>query len=187
MGEMARFRCLCGRIHTLDRQIVLDRLAQDQWRCTHCGRKFVLMQEGPSAFCPVFISGDTRPAEAFETGPGEAPPLSSRPEPPPAIEFRCRCGQRMLAHSWMYGSYSDCMACRTPLLLALRFDARRNWYLIVPEYPTDTALLRAQTEAPTSPAPPPAARTARPAAGTRGAPGPAAGPAAPRRAPPPKS
>ena len=141
----ARFRCLCGRIHALDRGVVLDRLAQDLWRCTHCGRKFVLTFEAPNSFCPVFMDGDSRPADAFDTGPGTAPPLSSRPEPPPAIEFRCRCGRRMLAHSWMYGAHADCAGCGTPMLLALKFDARRNWHLIVPEYPTDSALLRAQT------------------------------------------
>lgn len=147
MGEMARFRCLCGRIHSLDRGVVMDRLAQDQWRCTHCGRRFVLTQEGPNAFCPFFISGDTRPAEAFETGPGEAPPRSSRPAPPPALEFRCRCGQRMIAHSFMYGANTMCSSCGIAMLLALKFDPRRNSHLIDPEYPTDTGRIAIQREA----------------------------------------
>ena len=154
----ARFRCLCGRIHSLDRGTVMDRVAQDHWRCTHCARIFVLVHEPPGTFTPVFVDGNSRPQVAFDTGPGAPPAEAGRPEPPPALEFRCRCGRRMTAHSWMYGGPMDCGGCGTPMLLVLKFNPRRNWHVIEPEYPTDSTSLKALQARKAAPAPRPAER-----------------------------
>ena len=57
------------------------------------------------------------------------------PAPPPAIDFLCRCGTKITAHSWMYGSNVVCAGCQTTLLPALRYSRKRKEYVIVPEYP----------------------------------------------------
>ncbi|HYF01177.1 MAG TPA: hypothetical protein VEJ18_19795, partial [Planctomycetota bacterium] len=155
MSAPARLRCLCGRIHSLDRQKVMARLGCAHWRCTACGRKFVILHEPPDTFTPAYVDPYARPQEVNETGSSPVLPRVDLPLPPPAIEFKCRCGERMTAHSWMYGSTLECQGCRTPMLLVLKFNRKRNWHVIDPEYPlADSATLKtvqASVPAPSAP------------------------------------
>lgn len=161
MTGPARLRCLCGRIHNLDRAKVMARLGCAHWRCTSCGRRFVILHEPPDIFTPAYVDPQSRPQDTQETGSSPVLPRVDMPLPPPAIEFKCRCGTRSTAHSWMYGSTLECPGCRTPMLLVLKFNTKRNWHVIDPEYPlADTATLKALKPPAPAPRPPAPSRSA---------------------------
>ena len=154
--SVARFRCMCGSHHSVPFPRALDGIGVAHWRCTDCKRRFVLAHQPPDGFTPIYLDPGVRSVEPRETGaanPGGA--VNTTPVPPPAIEFKCRCGERMTAHSWMYGSTLECQGCRTPMLLVLKFNRKRNWHVIDPEYPlADSATLKtvqASVPAPSAP------------------------------------
>lgn len=132
----ARFVCMCGVQHALPREKVFDGLSVAHWRCTDCGRRFVLTHVPPDTFTPVYLDAGVRAGETRETGSAALTPATLKnPVPPPAIEFSCRCGTAIIAHSWMYGQNVVCPGCEKTLLPALRYSVKRKEYVIVPEYP----------------------------------------------------
>ena len=134
--SQAKFVCMCGVVHALPRARVLDGLSVAHWRCTSCGRRFVLTHTPPNVFTPVYLDGGVRSIEPRETGNSASSRESlGNPVPPPAIYFDCRCGETITAHSWSYGSSLVCPGCGTTILVALRYSRRRKEYVIVPEYP----------------------------------------------------
>jgi hypothetical protein len=134
--SIARFVCMCGVQHALPRKKVFEGLSVAHWRCTDCGRRFVFTHTPPDTFTPVYLDGVMRSVEPRETGRGAVSSATLKnPVPPPAIEFACRCGTSIIAHSWMYGSTVVCPGCETTLLPALRYSRKRKEYVIVPEYP----------------------------------------------------
>ncbi len=133
--ETAQFRCQCGFVHRAPREKALSGLGVAHWRCTDCGRRFVLTHVPPEVFAPVYLDPGVRSTGLRETGSAASAASLKNPLPPPAIEFRCRCGQAVTAHSWMYGGIAPCPGCRTNLLLALKYSLKRKRYVIVPAYP----------------------------------------------------
>jgi DNA-directed RNA polymerase subunit RPC12/RpoP len=132
----AKFVCMCGVVHALPRERVLDGLSVAHWRCTDCGRRFVLTHTPPHGFAPVYLDGGVRSIEPRETGSSASTRESlGNPVPPPALDFSCRCGATITAHSWTYGASLVCPGCGTTILVALRYHRRRKEYLVVPEYP----------------------------------------------------
>jgi hypothetical protein len=131
---LAKFRCMCGSVHALPRERVLEGLGVSHWKCTDCGRLFVLTHQPPDGFVPIYLDPGVRAVKPRPTGSAAARNLKN-PMPPPAIDFRCRCGHRITAHSWMYGGTSVCSACGSAMYLALRYHVREKRHVIVPEYP----------------------------------------------------
>ena len=131
----ARFLCMCGVVHEIARDKVMDGIGVARWRCTDCRRRFVLTFDPPSTFQAIFIDPNMREGETRETGPGKQNPSPKQPMPPPAIDFACRCGEKMVAHAWMFNTTSKCGRCGTTLYLALKYSYRRGRHVIVPEYP----------------------------------------------------
>lgn len=127
---------MCGSLHAVPRDRALDGLGVAHWRCTDCRRRFVLAQEAPDAFTPIYLDPGVRSIEPRDTGavhPGGT--VSKDPVPPPAIDFKCRCGQTITAHSWMYGGTTVCPGCRSTIYLALKWSLKRKIHVIAPEYP----------------------------------------------------
>jgi hypothetical protein len=138
MEAAAKFVCMCGVVHALPRRKALDGLSVAHWRCTDCGRRFVLTHTPPNVFTPVYLDAGVRSVEPGETGSSAGRRESlGNPVPPPALQFACRCGTSLTAHSWNYGSSLVCPGCRTTLLAALRWSKKRKEYVIVPEYPAN--------------------------------------------------
>lgn len=134
--SVARFRCMCGSTHTVPREKALDALGVAHWRCTDCKRRFVLAYQPPEGFMPVYLDPSVRSVEPRDTGaanPGGT--VNAAPVPPPAIDFKCRCGEKITAHSWMYGGTAVCMGCRSTIFLALKYSVKSKMHVIVPEYP----------------------------------------------------
>src|ERR1041384_7624872 len=104
--SVARFRCMCGSVHTVPHDIAMDGLGVAHWRCTDCRRRFVLAHEQREGFFPVYLDPGVRSGEPRDTG--AANPTTGIPAPPPAIDFNCRCGEKITAHSWMYGGTAVC-------------------------------------------------------------------------------
>ena len=135
MGSAAKFICICGYLHTVPREKALDGLSVAHWRCTDCGRRFVLTHVPPDAFTPVYLDAAMRSGRVRETGTAPKATNLKNPLPPPAIEFACRCGERITAHSWMYGGTTVCEGCKQTLFLVLKYHLKRKEYVIVPDYP----------------------------------------------------
>lgn len=132
----AKFVCMCGVVHAVPRERALDGLSVAHWRCTDCGRRFVLTHTPPTTFTPVYLDAGVRSVEPRETGSAAFKRESlGNPVPPPAIEFACRCGTSITAHSWMYGASVVCSGCKSTILAALRYSRKRKEYVIAPEYP----------------------------------------------------
>jgi len=136
--SVARFRCMCGSIHSVPLQEALDGLGVAHWRCTDCRRRFVLAHEAPDKFTPVYLDSSVRSIEPRDTGASTQTGSTVLPAPPPAIDFKCRCGEKITAHSWMYGGTAVCTKCRSTLYLALKFNVKKKVHVIVPEYPHTT-------------------------------------------------
>ena len=103
--DVAKFVCMCGVVHALPRERVHDGLSVAHWRCTDCGRRFVLTHVPPNAYTPVYLDAGVRGSQPRETGSSASTRESlGNPVPPPALEFACRCGTKIVAHSWSYGS-----------------------------------------------------------------------------------
>lgn len=126
---------MCGVVHVLPRERVMDGIGVARWRCTDCRRRFVMAHEPPDAFLPIFVDPAVREGETRETGPGKKAQTPKQPMPPPAIPFACRCGEKMVAHSWMFNTTAVCRKCGTSLYMALKYSYRRALHVIVPEYP----------------------------------------------------
>ena len=133
--EIAQFRCMCGFVHKVPRPRAMDGLSIAHWKCTDCGRRFVLTHVPPDVFAPVYLDAAVRSVDVRETGLAMKASNLKNPLPPPAIEFACRCGEKITAHSWMYGGTAVCPGCKTNLFLALKYSTRRKQYVIIPEYP----------------------------------------------------
>jgi len=135
--SVARFYCMCGSLHTVPRDRALDALGVAHWRCTDCKRRFVLAhQEAPDGFTPIYLDPGVRSVEPRDTGPiNPGGKVVATPMPPPAIDFKCRCGEKITAHSWMYGGTAVCTSCRTTIYLALKYSVKNKVHVIVPEYP----------------------------------------------------
>ena len=137
--SVARFRCMCGSVHSVPLQEALDGLGVAHWRCTDCRRRFVLSHEPPRSFSPVYLDPSVRSIEPRDTGvanPNDT--ATGMPAPPPAIDFHCRCGEKITAHSWMYGGTAVCTKCRSTIYLALKYNVKKKVHVIVPEYPHTT-------------------------------------------------
>ena len=135
----ARFRCMCGSHHSVPKDRALDALSVAHWRCTDCKRRFVLTHQPPEGFTPIYLDPGVRSVDPRETGatnPGGT--VNTTPVPPPAIDFSCRCGQLITAHSWMYGGTAVCTKCGTTIYLALKYSVKRKIHVILPEYPHTT-------------------------------------------------
>lgn len=127
---------MCGVVHALPRERALDGLSVSHWRCTDCGRRFVITHTATDGFVPVYLDSDVRSIEPRETGSGTSNRATlGNPAPPPAIDFDCRCGTRITAHAWMYGGTAVCSGCGNTLLLVLKYHLKRKEYVVVPEYP----------------------------------------------------
>ena len=138
--KAAWFRCMCGSGHSLRMDQALDGIGIIHWLCTDCRRRFVLTHQPPDGFAPVFLDPGVRSVLIRETGPSNPNgTINKAPVPPPAIEFKCRCGETITAHSWMYGGTAVCTGCRTTLYLALKYNVRQKTHVILPEYPHTTS------------------------------------------------
>ena len=130
---------MCGSVHTVALKRAMDALSVAHWQCTDCRRRFVLAHEEPDTFTPIYLDPAVRSVEPRDTGasnPGGA--VNTTPVPPPAIDFSCRCGEKITAHSWMYGGTAVCTACRTTIYLALKYSLKKKVHVISPEYPHTT-------------------------------------------------
>ena len=134
--SVARFRCMCGSHHSVPFDRAMDAIGVAHWRCTDCKRRFVLAHQPPEGFTPIYLDPGVRSVDSRETGasnPGGA--VNTTPVPPPAIDFSCRCGERITAHSWMYGGTAVCTRCQSTIYLALKYSVKRKVHVILPEYP----------------------------------------------------
>jgi DNA-directed RNA polymerase subunit RPC12/RpoP len=134
-GVLAKFSCICGSRHSVAWKRAMEGLGVAHWACTDCGRRFVLTHQPPDVFVPVYLDPCVRSVEPRETGAANPVKRVKNPIPPPAIEFSCRCGASIIAHSWMYGTSISCPSCRSNILAALRYHLREKRFVILPEYP----------------------------------------------------
>lgn len=117
----------------------MDAIGVAHWRCTDCRRRFVLMADETDGFSAVYLDSGVRSVEPRDTGTSKpAGSVNKVPVPPPAIDFKCRCGEKITAHSWMYGGTTVCTACRSSLYLALKYSIKQKVHIILPEYPHTT-------------------------------------------------
>jgi hypothetical protein len=130
---------MCGIIHTVSWARAMDGLSVAHWKCTDCRRRFVLTHTPPDIFVPIYLDAGVRSVDVRETGSDAGPKALKNPMPPPAIEFQCRCGERITAHSWMYGGTTVCHGCKSTMLLALKYNMKQKMHVIVPEYPHKTS------------------------------------------------
>jgi hypothetical protein len=113
----------------------IDGIGVAQWQCTDCRRRFVLTFQPPQAFVPIYLDPAVRSVEPRPTGAADRAKNLKTPQPPPAIDFECRCGEALVAHSWMYGGTTVCTGCRRSVLVVLKYHVKDKVFLVRPEYP----------------------------------------------------
>jgi hypothetical protein len=121
-----RVRCLCGHAHAFSREKLLERLGRARWKCAGCKRRFVVActpgtEEAPERFWPIFLeevppTGDTQEMALASDG-------ASRSGPPPQLQFRCRCGCRLVGEARLYGSRTRCPRCHARLIVRVGYDS----------------------------------------------------------------
>lgn len=131
---------MCGSLHGVPLQRAMDGLGVAHWRCTDCRRRFVLAHTPPDDFTPIYLDPGVRSVEMRETGAANAGGTVNKvPVPPPAIDFQCRCGETITAHSWMYGATAVCTSCHSTIYCALKYSVKRKVHVILPTYPHTTS------------------------------------------------
>jgi DNA-directed RNA polymerase subunit RPC12/RpoP len=133
-------RCLCGRLHTMLRDQVVDGLGVTRWKCAGCHRRFIVActpaEEGaPETYWPVFLDGVPPTGETREEGISfEDPPA----EPgPPEIHFQCRCGCKLVGKSPMYGRPTRCPRCGARIVLNVGYGPEDGRPVPLLEFPSD--------------------------------------------------
>jgi hypothetical protein len=104
------------------------------WRCTDCGRRFVLTHVAPDHFTPVFLDPGVRSVEPRETGLAPKKTNLKNPVPPPAIDFDCRCGKPVTVHSFSYNGTVTCPSCGVAAYAAVKYNLKTKEFVIRPGY-----------------------------------------------------
>jgi hypothetical protein len=130
---------MCGNIHAIPRERAMDAIGVAHWQCTDCQRRFVLVHSEPELWTPIYLDSGVRSIQLRDTGSANPATSLKNPMPPPAIDFFCRCGQKITAHSWMYGGSTICPGCKSALFLVLKYSMKRKVHVIDPEYPPKTS------------------------------------------------
>lgn len=130
----AKFGCMCGLVHAVPRDEALKGLGVAHWRCTDCGRRFVLTHVPPESFTPVFLDPAVRSGTLRETGLAPRKTNLKNPVPPPALEFDCRCGAPVTVHSWSYNGTVVCPGCGATVYAAVKYNLKTKTFLIRPGY-----------------------------------------------------
>jgi DNA-directed RNA polymerase subunit RPC12/RpoP len=133
-NEPAKFGCMCGLVHSVPRERALNGLSVAHWRCTDCGRRFVLTHVPPDAFTPVFLDPGVRSVEPRETGLAPKKTNLKNPVPPPALEFTCRCGKPVTVHSFSYNASLACPHCRATIYAAVKYNLKTKEFVVRPGY-----------------------------------------------------
>jgi hypothetical protein len=117
-------RCLCGQLHTFLRDKVVEELGVGRWKCGGCKRRFILacvpQCEGhPEAFWPVFLENVPSTGSTVKDGTTIDP--DSTPSPTEELQFRCRCGCRLVARSPYFGKPLRCPRCASTVVVRLGY------------------------------------------------------------------
>jgi len=133
-------RCLCGQLHTFLRDKVVEGLGVGRWKCGGCKRRFILacvpQCEGqPEAFWPVFL--ENVPATGSTVEDGSTIEEGSKSSPAEEINFRCRCGCRLVARSPLFGKPLRCPRCASTVVVRVGYKPDSGQPLPLLEYPGD--------------------------------------------------
>lgn len=130
----ARFGCMCGLIHEVPRENALTGLGVAHWRCTDCGRRFVLTHVPPDSFTPMYLDPAVRSSTVRETGLAPRRTNLKNPVPPPALDFECRCGESVTVHSWNYNTAVVCQGCGDSAYAAVKYNLKSKQFVVRPQY-----------------------------------------------------
>jgi hypothetical protein len=116
-------RCLCGQLHTFLRDKVVEGLGVGRWKCGGCKRRFILAcvpecEGQPEAFWPVFLENVPPTGSTVQDGTTLDP---DTPSPAEEIQFRCRCGCRLVARSTHFGKPLRCPRCASTVVVRLGY------------------------------------------------------------------
>lgn len=125
---------MCGLVHAVPRERALNGIGVAHWRCTDCGRRFVLTHVPPDAFTPVFLDPAVRSVEPRETGLAPRKVNLKNPVPPPALEFTCRCGNAVTVHSFSYNTSISCPQCHATIYAVVKYNLKAKEFVIRPGY-----------------------------------------------------
>jgi DNA-directed RNA polymerase subunit RPC12/RpoP len=113
-------KCICGYVHTLLRDKVLDGLNISHWKCAACKRRFVIAcvpgaNETEDHFWPIYLEQVPSSGSTVEDGVSQSdlvPQIG-----PGDLRFKCRCGCPLLANSAILGRPCRCPRCVSKLIV----------------------------------------------------------------------
>lgn len=120
LNIFVEFKCLCGYVHTLLRDKVIEGLSMSHWKCAACKRRFVIAcvpgaNEGADLFWPIYLDQVPSTGTTVEDGVSQSdlvPKMDSA-----ELRFRCRCGCQLVANPAMLGLPCRCPRCATKMLV----------------------------------------------------------------------
>jgi hypothetical protein len=114
------FKCLCGYVHTLLRDKVLEGLNISHWKCAACKRRFVIAcvpgaNEAADQFWPIYLEQVPASGTTVEDGVSQsdlAPQIG-----PGELRFKCRCGCPLIANPALLGRPCRCPRCVSKMIV----------------------------------------------------------------------
>lgn len=139
LNLFVELRCLCGKLHTLLREKIVQYLGRSRWKCGTCKRRFVVActpgtDQLPETFWPLFLEKVPSTGDTQEMG------LSTDATPgnvPAELPFRCRCGCRLVGRPAIYDRPARCPRCQSRIVVRVGYESDKGVPIPLLAYPDD--------------------------------------------------
>lgn len=130
-------RCVCGKLHTLMRDEVIEGLTISRWKCGGCKRRFVVActpgdGRAPDSYWPMFLDGMPESGATRQEGGSVETLPSVEPE---QLHFQCQCGCRLVGKRAMYGRPTRCPKCKLTIVVRVGYAPETGLPVPLLDYP----------------------------------------------------
>jgi hypothetical protein len=119
-SALVSVKCVCGYLHQMPRETVLEGLNVAHWKCAACKRRFVIAcapgeNDAADQFWPIYLEDIPSTGTTVEDGLSlnELMARGSFQE----VRFQCRCGCRLVGSKGMLGRPLRCPKCVSRIIV----------------------------------------------------------------------